>query len=374
MYPPVEFQRAGFTIQALFSKYLGREKDDFIGYHLRRTVLTRFIHLCLPLLYFVYLSVVLQETVFVLKPQTILQLCAHLSIVIAFGFFSDEHYGISVSASVMFRHLCNKFDSHSTVRHLKRYIGNNEISWHGIAESINREYRNTLETLSITLTGIDRVVMTSSWILNITNYSLTCAQVGDVVLEAIKADEHPISHHLESSGSTQFVNICVKSTTECFEPFVIRIRTESFRDLRNKLNRPIAVAREIVLKQSLNECFIEVFTKQIAHNLKYDYDEVQRLEPCLGCCTEISNIKLWKQCLDYAENDVDDQGRPRPQCTQCYCKPMWCDSCMGRIFLSKQDPYHPESWLPGKAQCPTCRATFCVLDVAFLNTAGALND
>lgn len=34
--------------------------------------------------------------------------------------------------------------------------------------------------------------MTSSWILNITNYTLTCAQVSDVSLEAIRADEHPV--------------------------------------------------------------------------------------------------------------------------------------------------------------------------------------
>lgn len=49
VYPPVEFQRAGFTIQTLFSGYLGVERDDFVGYHLRRSVLTRFIHFCSPL-------------------------------------------------------------------------------------------------------------------------------------------------------------------------------------------------------------------------------------------------------------------------------------------------------------------------------------
>lgn len=33
------------------------------------------------------------------------------------------------------------------------------------------------------------------------------------------------------------------------------------------------MAREVVLKQSLNERFVEAFTQQIALNPKYDYSE-----------------------------------------------------------------------------------------------------
>uniref|UniRef100_A0AAF5PGX6 Transmembrane protein 129 n=2 Tax=Wuchereria bancrofti TaxID=6293 RepID=A0AAF5PGX6_WUCBA len=346
VYPPVEFQRAGFTIQTLFSGILGVERDDFVGYHLRRSVLTRFIHFCSPLFYFVYLSMVLRETIFTLTPQSVLQFGAYVSIAIA-----------GVAAFIMLYHWWDGFNKHPTVHCLKSYLGSNGSSWRVVAESINGEYRNVLDTLSITLTGIDRVVMTSSWILYVTNYTLTCAQVSDVSLEAIRADEHPISHHTQDGGSAQFINICVNSTTQ-----------QSFRDLRNKLDKPIAVAREVVLKQSLNERFVEAFTQQIALNPKYDYDEPERLEPCLGCSTEMSNIKLWKRCLNDVQDDMDAEG-PKLHCTQCYCRPMWCDTCMGLIFASKQDPHRPELWMPGKAQCPTCRATFCILDVAFLNIA-----
>uniref|UniRef100_A0A915PR73 Transmembrane protein 129 n=1 Tax=Setaria digitata TaxID=48799 RepID=A0A915PR73_9BILA len=358
VYPPVEFQRAGFTIETLFSGYLGMERDDFVRYHLRRSVLTRFIHFCSPLFYFVYISMALRETIFTFRPQTILQFGAHASIVTA-----------GVAAFIMLYHWWSEFDKHPTVNCLKRYLGSNGNSWHEIAELINVEYRNMLDTLSITLTGIDRVVMTSSWILNITNYTLTCAQVSDVSLEVVRADEHAISHHVQSGGSAQFISISVKSTTQRFKPFVIRVRAESFRDLRNKLDKPIAMAREVVLKQSLNERFVEAFTQQITLNPKYDYHEPERLEPCLGCSTEMSNVKLWKQCLNDIQDAMHnmDAERSRPRCTQCYCRPMWCDTCMGLIFASKQDPHRPELWMPGKAQCPTCRATFCVLDVAFLN-------
>lgn len=48
IFPPVEFISAGFTIPSIFSSLLGDEKFDFIAYHLRRTILTMFIHSCLP--------------------------------------------------------------------------------------------------------------------------------------------------------------------------------------------------------------------------------------------------------------------------------------------------------------------------------------
>ncbi|VDN45739.1 unnamed protein product [Gongylonema pulchrum] len=93
--------------------------------------------------------------------------------------------------------------------------------------------------------------------------------------------------------------------------------------MRGKLDKPIAMAREVILKHSLSERFVEAFTRQIALNSKFDYSEPERLEPCLGCSAELSNIKLWKQCLDNIEDDVDPEGHPRPQCAQCYCRPMW---------------------------------------------------
>lgn len=54
----------------------------------------------------------------------------------------------------MLCHWWNRFDEHPTVHCLKRYLSNNGSSWHEVAESINTEYRNMLDTLSITLTGL----------------------------------------------------------------------------------------------------------------------------------------------------------------------------------------------------------------------------
>lgn len=51
------------------------------------------------------------------------------------------------------------------------------------------------------------------------------------------------------------------------------------------------------------------------------------------------------------------------ECQTCFCRPMWCLSCLGRWFASRQDQQRPESWLSSRVPCPTCRAKFCILDI-----------
>lgn len=82
----------------------------------------------------------------------------------------------------------------------------------------------------------------------------------------------------------------------------------------------------------------------------------QELEPCIGCMQTIANIKLIKNCQEPNEGE----------CQQCYCRPMWCLTCMGKWFASRQDQQHPETWLSSQVPCPTCRAKFCILDVCLI--------
>ena len=70
----------------------------------------------------------------------------------------------------------------------------------------------------------------------------------------------------------------------------------------------------------------------------------------------IANIKLIKNCQEPNEGE----------CQQCYCRPMWCLTCMGKWFASRQDQQHPETWLSSQVPCPTCRAKFCILDVCII--------
>ena len=80
------------------------------------------------------------------------------------------------------------------------------------------------------------------------------------------------------------------------------------------------------------------------------------MDTCVGCMQKQADVKLQKLCADVQDD----------QCSQCYCRPMWCLDCMGKWFASRQDQQTPQVWLNGKSPCPTCRRTFCVLDVCYI--------
>lgn len=110
----------------------------------------------------------------------------------------------------------------------------------------------------------------------------------------------------------------------------------------------------------------------------------QELEPCIGCMQVPANTKLVKLChvdgkrqyahacvcmcvltwlwLAVCVTGADNES----DCQQCFCRPMWCLSCLGRWFASRQDQERPETWLSSRVPCPTCRAKFCVLDICLV--------
>ena len=49
VFTPSEFRSAGFTVQNLFSGWLGSEDIGFVQYHVRRTSVTLLVHSTLPL-------------------------------------------------------------------------------------------------------------------------------------------------------------------------------------------------------------------------------------------------------------------------------------------------------------------------------------
>lgn len=55
IYPPVEFVSAGFTIPSVFSRILGSEDENFVSYHIKRTIVTLGVYSLLPLGYIVAL-------------------------------------------------------------------------------------------------------------------------------------------------------------------------------------------------------------------------------------------------------------------------------------------------------------------------------
>ncbi|PIO13143.1 hypothetical protein AB205_0138330 [Aquarana catesbeiana] len=153
---------------------------------------------------------------------------------------------------------------------------------------------------------------------------------GNLFQDKIHALPFPLLHHKYGSANG-------------YKHFKLTIETGwrsqliDFRDL----NRPIEHGHKDVL--------------QTPPALAYQGDTIE-LEPCIGCMQTSANIKLVKNCHEPNEGE----------CQQCYCRPMWCLTCMGKWFASRQDQQHPETWLSSQVPCPTCRAKFCIVDVCIV--------
>lgn len=58
------------------------------------------------------------------------------------------------------------------------------------------------------------------------------------------------------------------------KPFKIRINTNDFKNLKDRLTTPIIILSHVRFQSSIIERFIEVFKQQINLNPRYETDEV----------------------------------------------------------------------------------------------------
>ncbi|KAL1513779.1 hypothetical protein ABEB36_003144 [Hypothenemus hampei] len=342
IYPPAEFISAGFTIQNWFGTILGSEKERFVKYHIKKSILNLFIYSCLPAIY--------------------IDLMYLLGFVELYSLFVDTttFWKIFVTSSIAIPFLAlyeikrwtdNNFQNHPIVRNLTKYCNNNN-SWEAVASDIENEFRR-LEIVSIRTNPIVKVVVTENWIIKVCPLTLFVTHQSDATLDVKEATNYHLSHI--SPSETQFLNIEVKSGR--VEPFTIRINSNEFQDLEDRLARSINVLPEVKFHKNITEQFLEVFSETVKKNPRYHTDI--ELDQCIGCLQTRPSIKLQKQCPD---NEV-----PGRNCSNCFCRPMWCLDCITKWFLSRQEPEQKNQWLSSKCTCPMCRATFCVLDVSLLD-------
>ncbi|XP_063431374.1 E3 ubiquitin-protein ligase TM129-like [Mytilus trossulus] len=337
--PPTEFVAAGLTVQNMLASFLGSEELGFIYFHIKRTAATLLIHSCFPLGYFLGLRYV--------SPLQ------HLYWFPYFAWYWQIYLTISLfiiicASAVVFYWSTGNWSRHPIAKELS-YLTNNAGSWRAVASSINVEFRR-FDKFTSGPHG-RRVIVTDSWVMKTSTYFLNIAHQNDIHLTLSKSEEHSLSY--ESMTSVQYLNISVVSINKKVTPFQIRLNSLEYRDLKEKLSGPIRNARNIVIKQSLSDQFLEAFHEQV--NLNHDFRLPLNMDcdNCIGCMQKESDVKLVKLC--------DDQEAGN--CVQCFCRPMWCLECMGKWFASRQNQQRPEIWMSGKSPCPTCRATFCVLDV-----------
>ncbi|XP_014482017.1 PREDICTED: E3 ubiquitin-protein ligase TM129 [Dinoponera quadriceps] len=343
LYPPIEFVAAGLTIKDIFSDFLGDENEFFIHYHIRRSVFTLFIHSMFPLDYIIGLSFSDNFDFGKLLDSDKMTLGL---VAVIFALVGAWYTVIQICEWYI-----HDWAVHPIVQNLSVY-SNNNMSWQDVAADINREYRRVDKT-DIVTNGITRIVVTDNWIIKITSYKLQVVHQSDATLIVKKCDTHLMS--AITGDQVQYINIQVKSMRATAEGFDIRLNALDFKDLQDKVSRPIIIPQNITFHKTLLDRFISTFKEEA--NKNPIYDTAQELDQCVGCMQVTANMKLNKLCDNVTENR-DSDG-----CTVCYCRPMWCIECMAKWFASRQDKNAPETWLSAKCTCPVCKAKFCILDV-----------
>ncbi|KAM9849794.1 E3 ubiquitin-protein ligase TM129 [Aulostomus maculatus] len=346
VFTPNEFRSAGLTVQNLFSSWLGSEDVGFIQYHVRRSSITLLVHSALPLGYYMGMCIAAPEKQLVFIHQASDSWKAFLALSLCLQLASWM--------LVIYWSRC-RWHNHPVSRVLQAHAQPPLSNWGSVATSINTEFRR-IDKFATGAPGA-RVIITDSWVLKVTTYRVYVASQSDCHVTVTESRQHQLSP--DSTSPIQFLTLRVHSINPAVRPFDIRLNSMEYAELREKLHAPIRNAANVVIHQTISELFLETFRAQVDLNQIYTLPSGQEVEPCIGCMQVPANTKLLRLCqADGADHESE--------CQQCFCRPMWCLSCLGRWFASRQDQQRPETWLSSKVPCPTCRAKFCILDVCVI--------
>lgn len=343
IYPPAEFVSAGFTIPVLFSKFLGSENDSFIHFHLKRSLITLMTYSLLPFGYII--------TIIVFGNLEMLEIFTR-------SVFGNIYLTLSLMLPIAALYQIkvwtdNNYEEHPIAKNLSKFC-NNGMNWRSIQTNIDIEFRRP-EKMYTKTNPLSFIAITENWILKITPLTIYLAHQSDTTVTVKTSQTYNLSP--QTSDEIQYLNIEVKSSRPSVEPFIIRINSENFLNLQDRLTRTINVMPDVKFHKNILERFVDVFKENMKENPRYE-SASQVFETCIGCMEVAPNVKIQKMC-------TDESGAPTDPCSPCYCQPMWCADCMAKWFASRQDSNNPSSWLSSKCTCPMCRAKFCLLDVCY---------
>lgn len=301
MYPPTEVVSLGLSIPTLFAQVLGSEQMFFIFHHMNRILVTLSVHCLLPLGYFIFMATFSTDFVTL---NSFWQLYLNISILVAVFFLSLVYYW-----------KVNNYNNHLVAQKLKKFA--RASTWKQLANQINIEFRRVDKFQTGSL--FNRVYVTDNWLIKVSLYSIDFCPNELLDLTLTHANEVNLTQ--DGSPSTQYLHILVKSLDNNLKmkPFYIRLNSLEYKDFNDKLNRPVREACDIIIKQSLPDQFLDAFRMQISDNIRHvsSRDDV---ENCVGCMRKLADVKLVKSC--------DGTG----DCTECFCRPMWCLECELKSF------------------------------------------
>lgn len=168
----------------------------------------------------------------------------------------------------------NDYSNNPILKKLKR-IAVNGSDWKEKIKSINSEIKNIDKFSSGSL--FNRIYVTDTWLLKVNLYSLNICQHKDYEFILTHSKEFELMH--ERNPCSQLLNILVKPAASQQQPqerprrqleqFYIRLNSFEYKDFKEKLDRPIQKACDIIIKQSLPDQFLEVFCEHVFSNPSY---------------------------------------------------------------------------------------------------------
>ncbi|KAG0710686.1 Transmembrane protein 129 [Chionoecetes opilio] len=347
LFPPCEVAAAGLTIEALLGHWLGSESITLVQYHMRRTAVTLIIHtLLLP----GYVVTLMKSEPWVWDFLDV-QVHSHTSALLLLASLIPT----AVLGWVVADWWRSGWCRHPLAARLAVYApSNSPEAWKSVASDINTEFRR-VDKFTSGVSSVYQVVATDNWLLKVTAYQVQLLHLRDAVLSLEGAHT---THGPEPATAppAQLLTIKVMSVREGAPSFSIRLNSLEFGELERKIVNPVVNARHIVIQQSLSDFFLETFMETIRLNPPATPSTTER-NLCFGCQQTSANVRLERRCGATEGSNG---------CQECHCRPMWCVSCLGKWFASRQDQHHPESWLGSRCPCPTCRSTFCLLDVSLI--------
>ncbi len=205
--------------------------------------------------------------------------------------------------------------NHPYVKRLRAYTVNNR--WHDVAADINNEFRR-IDKFTIKTSPLNKVVVTDNWIMMVGQWpwKFHLAHQSDVKLEIVKSDHHAISPEAQAGG-VQYLSIRVKNRRG-FPPFEFRLNSVEYRNLENKVRGTIDNFDNISIFKSVSERFIDVFKTHVEQNPTVS--DIEQVDHCIGCMANPADCKLLRRCQENSQNP----------CVTCYCRPMWCLTCLGK--------------------------------------------
>lgn len=211
------------------------------------------------------------------------------------------------------------------------------------------------------------MMFTRGYFIYFSNWKMVAVKTSDVTFQVDNTRIPVIPNEPRENEQVRYIFVKAMFRQHYLTPFPFSLRHDNFRQINEILAVPIYVPDHIDIPRTILELMIEDFVWKTNQNSRYTF-RVKRSEQdlCFACGTDQNMVKLQKECTgDEPRPEIPGMVVRHLPCDSCQCKPLWCQSCMGRIFIGKQtaENVHRDQYDQGVCSCPTCRRQFCIFDV-----------